>query len=561
MLTSKKYTNYKLNIYISEDYKYLVKISVFNYHNRIVKSEISDMFETRYDLPQGIYTLRVEMNGDIKDEIILLNQTLAYEITDKEQSSYRNAKALMPPRQFSSALLGDAYGSSHEYYTDPAVHYSLKDTFVTSIKSRKNSNSSLFIFLRFPSYQRYQELKTTLKKPFYTDFKLVDEKGKTIAAFKSKKRVVVDEDYGWVTFNAKLPNGIYYLIFNGHQKRQIPISVFKDWHTQFFMTLDKSPLYGTIRTFISGNRKFYPEEKTYKYIDILLDKLQNKDYTLDEDMIHMAAYGKYQSPMLGLICAYIYLKSENNQNDNLFKAITQNLSYVILKDNYESPDLRALNILASKHFPDYKYNTKEVHGTPMFRIGFEAILNASVEDNDLIPQNSINDFISENLYFDSPFNTFKPIPFPQKKKQVKRVKINKRIDLSDDINMYGIDNKDYLNPNSPGKSFPIIGDEIPNVDDFISVNEDEFILVNEDELTPIIGSYSSSIKSEIDESLFEYIESSRTVKSEESWIESSIMDIIKQNKSASVNDISKDLNISGNTVNRIFSEWKNEFKK
>lgn len=538
MSTSEKKLDHTLRIRISEEYKYLVNISIFDSNSRIIESQSSNRYEVSFSLPHGLYTLRIEMNGDIKDEVIFLDEEKEYQIADKTDVLSGNIKIISPPKQFSSALLGKTYGSSHEYYTYPAIDLSKKETFQYSHPDNVSSNSSLFIFLRFPSIEKFGKFRSSFSKPFYSDFEIVDEYGSILTQFETRSGIEINDQDGWVAFNTKLPNGIYYLLYKGKEPRQIPIYIYKNWHTQFFMTLGNQPLFGTIRIFLTKKREFDPNERTYKYIDILLDKLQNQDYSLDNELIEMAAYGKYDSPMLGLICSYIYLQSKDTKSDNLFKIIAQNMQNVILKDNRESPDLRALNILASNHFPNYKYKKSGIQGTPMLRIGFEAILKASVQNKGLITQNSINDFISENLYFDSPFNTFKPIPF-RKKSNRKQGKIGKSFSKMDDTLLEGME-------------MDAIG--------LIEISSQEEMLLSEN-FNPKIDKYSTSIKKLFDNNLFSYIQSRNEPDIENSWIKSSIANIVKSKSDISINDISNNLSISGNTVNRIFNDWKIEAKK
>lgn len=531
MSTSNKDIYHSLKIRILTEYKYLVKVTIFDSFNRVIEDQSSNVNGASFFIPKGLYTLRIETNGDIKDEVILLDKDMRCEIGAENSYLSGDIKNISLPRQFSSAPISDAYYSSHEYYTKAAIEWSKKETFKEDFPY--STNCSLFIFLRFSSIEKYKKLKNSFSKPFYSDFEIVDEYGDLVTKFNTKSGIKINEKQGWVAFNAKLAYGIYYLLYKGDEPRQIPIYIYKNWHTQFFMTLDQKPLFGTIRIFLSKYYVFNPDEKTHKYIDILLNKLQNQDFSLDNKLIEMAAHGKYQSPMLGLICSYIYLKSNETKRDNLFNIITQNMQKVILKDNWESPDLRALNILASNHLPEFKYNKKgtSIKGTPMLRIGFEAILNASVKNHKLIPQNSINDYISENVYFDSPFNTFKPIPFP------KRPTYN--------LNLEGLVSSENLLQEQSVKF--LLSDE-----DFLPKHR-----INK----PKIDKFNTSITNLFDESLFSFIQDTNNTEIRDSWIKNSIVDIIKSKNDVSLNDISNDLNISGNTVNRIFSDWKVEAEK
>lgn len=533
MSVSEASVTYRLSIIVAQQYQYLSRILIFNSKNRIVSTD-NPRYEQTFDLPKGLYTIRIELNGEFKDQVIVLDSNKTYRIDDASYDQQEDKNLIEPPRQFSSALLSGinskTYTSSHEYYTGPAVSYSQVDTFPSPVENSANLNSSLFIFMRFPSIEKYNELKKSWPRPFYKDFEIVNEQGVSLIQFESSRGVSVQEGDGWLAFNAKLANGIYYLIYKGPDSRQVPIYVFKNWHTQFFITLGEQPLFGSIRIFISKERRFDPTERTNKYIDILLDKLQNGDYTLDQELIREAAHGKYESPMLGLICSYVYLKSKQTGNDDLFNVILRNMQNVILKDNDESPDIRALNLMASDHFKSVPttipIKRSAVKGTPMLRIGFEAIRNKSIVYKRLIPSNSLNDFISETIFFDSPFNTFKPIPFykePTWIQEMENIQEIKNIELPP-TEAFGTHGQMFGDGNfkrtNKGLKRSVVVDPL----DFIK------------ESRKIIGSEQSN------------------------WVRNSILDLMDANKDIQVKEISEELNLSANTITRIFNDWKKEIK-
>lgn len=536
MSTSDSSISFQFRIRVADEYKYLVKILLFDSANRIVQPLEKSRYQYDFRLKKGLYTVRVEMNAEISDKVIAVNSDKEYLVTS-DYSKITSSNIIEPPQQFSSALLSGynnkTYGSSHEYYTYPAIDLSRSDTFVYNRLELGQSDSSLFIFMRFPSTDRYNDLKSKWAKAFYQDFEIVNEYGELILQFSSRNGLQINEDDGWLAFNAMLPNGIYYLIYRGSEPRQIPIYVFKNWHTQFFMTLGDAPLFGTIRIFISAYREFNPQAEANKYIDILLDKLQNGDYSVDEELIEIAARGKYESPMLGLICSYVYFKSSQKRSDDLFRIITQNMQRVILKDNDESPDLRALNILAAEHFDINSYKKTAIKGTPMLRIGFEAIKNASVTNRTLIAKNSINDFISETLYYDSPFNTFKP------------------------ISVYKKPPRDSVAEQSMNE----IAFDVQSAADFM-LREDELKLEKGfKKIGPKVDKFEESIQRFLKPNIVNFIKHSGVdSESENNWVRASISDMFNKNDQLTINDISNQLNLSGNTITRIFDEWKREIK-
>ena len=164
---------YTLRINLSGEYYLLVKITVFDSFNRIVEHTSSSPYDIHYSLAQGLYTLRVEVNGEIKDEVILLDKNIDYLIAEDQYPALPVKNFISLPKQYSSALLGEGrtYGSSHEYYTYPAIEFSKTDTF--QLASPATNDSSLFIFLRFPSIEKFDKSKVICQNPFSGILKLL----------------------------------------------------------------------------------------------------------------------------------------------------------------------------------------------------------------------------------------------------------------------------------------------------------------------------------------------------------------------------------------------------
>ena len=79
--------------------------------------------------------------------------------------------------------------------------------------------------------------------------------------------------------------------------------------------------------------------------------------------------------------------------------------------------------------------------------------------------------------------------------------------------------------------------------------------------TPKEDKFSMSIQGYLKPGIINFIKSSdQNLDSETNWVKMSISDLLKSNSDLSINDISNQLNLSGNTVTRIFDEWNKEFK-
>lgn len=403
--------NYQLSIHLNDTYAYALKVWIFSDDKKLVYApDDQSGFYRAYQLPKGKYIIRLEIDGLIEDNNITLESDLRFGVDKMELGN-----KLKAPELFSSALIGGGlnYSSSHDYYTKPAVEISKTKTFN---KRLRNKTSGIFIFLRHPDAEYFEKNKK--KKPTWESFSLTNENGDIIAEYPKGWRndefvseYNIKPQSGYIALSGHLTPGLYFLNYSGKDARVIPISIYRNWYSHVFLTIAEEPLFGTLRIFLSANKTFNPNDRNHLYIDYCLNKLQNGDYSLDEELIRNIAYQKFDSPMLGLIGAYIYLISKETGDDGLFKIIVRNLQEKILKDSKNSPDIWALNLLSYAHSNETVALDRQtaIKGTPMLRIAYDAIKHAAVRFPFLISENSLNDHIAENQCFDSPFNTFRPI--------------------------------------------------------------------------------------------------------------------------------------------------------
>ncbi len=519
--------NHRLTISLSRQFVNSVRIWIFDSDKRIVSSPSENrqtLQKQNYLLPRGKYIVRVEINGQVMDNDVDLISDKSYNIDNDLNDESRK---LNTPPLYSSALLSSrkGYKSSHEYYTEPAMGISELDTYT----QMGPASSGLFIFLRFSNAETY--INKFGSKNYWNEFSLLDAKGKVIIEFPNG--TITDNNNfpfnyypgsGYIGFSAPLPMGHYYLKYSGKNARQFPIHVFDNWYTQYFMTVDQEPLFGSARIFISKDKKFDPYDELHTYVDICLDKLQNNDFTLDDELLNNIAFGKYDSPMLGLLGAYIYLNSNQIEKDNLFEIIVQNLQKKILINSDKFPDIWALNILSYKHFNKTLISNQNsfVSGTPMLRIAFDTIRNAATRYPWLVPEGSLNDLISENQVFDSPFNTFKPFKFNDEQlteNEIRTLKPKrlKEIELNDIKNNTLIHSLEHYNINKPD------------------------IMLRYGRKT-----FDNVINSKLEEMLKDPVETG--------WIGTSIANILRNEPYASPVELATRMNLPVNTVLRVLDE-------
>ncbi|MCX6312082.1 MAG: hypothetical protein NT084_10665 [Bacteroidetes bacterium] len=541
---------FKLRIGSGSEYKFVIRVIVFDArNNQVHSSSVAEIIEC--SLKKGLYTVRVQLNGKINDTIISLSQdtNLVLRIPPYGKE-WENARIIDLPKQYSSALFKDtyheSYESTHEYYTGPAVNFSQTSTST----SYKNDRCTLFIFLRFPTRELFHTLESKWEKTFNKYFQLLREDGTLLFDFSDTNNVKINLDDGWMAFNVVLNSGLYFLNYVGKDPRQVPIYIYENWHTQLFLTIGATPLFGTLRIFLSNERRFNPDDTNNKYIDIFLDKIQNKSLELEDELIQFSANNKFESPMLALLCAYIYLRGANTKHDYLIGMMLYNLNNLILKNSAASPDLRALEILASKHFSDKRFSKKPILGTPMFRLGFEVIRKASVDSPKLIKKYSLNDYLSEYLYYDSPYTTFKPVPKMVGEFNVKSQGKFKSL-KGDSTNPFRlIFNITERVKKSKGENALI--EKLPvDLDKTLQMSQDfkiSYILPKSTEI-PVANLLGENVFNK-------FIHQSNEEDENNSWLTFDMADMLKQNQNLSVSDLSKQLNVSGTTINRIFSDYK-----
>ena len=518
---------FHITVIVGHLYRYLVRVTLFDYNSKkIIPEKVTTAGRYSYSQYSGLYTLRVSLNGDIKDEIFFLDRNKNFLVSDENDYVSIDQTLITPPVQYSSALIGEKYGSSFEYYTEPSKYYSTKDT--TENPSEAYSANSLYIFLRYPSLQHFQRYTSVNQIVLLKQFKLVSEMGELICNFDDASQTKIDTSVGWLAFNKELPAGLYYLIYTEIEPRQLPVYVFNNWHTQLFMTMGEQPQFGSIRIFLSQRRYFKAEDFTHHYIDTLLDMLQNNDYSLEENLIEIVSRDKFQSPMLGLLCSYIYLKGESFKKDSLFNIITNNLQNVILKNNEEAPDLKALQILAAQHFDSKNSIELSILTPPMFRIGFEAILSASLKKDSLIPMQSMNDYISENLFYDSPYTTFKPVNFLEVKIYNKNENPNSSI-------------FDTINKSDRSSAFR--GGAVNTISNTDSL---------EDEIETKY--FRMELKSLLGKKTLKTISDNTNPALEDSWLKRSVAEHLRDDDSLNMIDLSNKMGVSKNTVMRALIE-------
>lgn len=440
--------DFELRIIQAEIYRQLSHLMIYDESNNILYNskdlQQSDFVRTEergvmiLRLPSGNYTIRLKIDGQFTNTAIRLDRNKTCVIGEIENylRSHMVDQYIELPKLFSSVPLDGSvgYASTFDYYVYAAKEISAINTLAVD---NFPNNSGLFIFFRYPNADIFQ--KKCKGKTYWSKFTLYDSRNRIVARFPvgtSESRFSNLEngaELGYLGFSAQLPQGLYFIKYRGKDSRTIPVYVYPNWYTQVFMMVEKEPLFGTLKVLLDKNKRFDSKNILHSYVDICLSKLQNGDYTIDDELMEMIAYGKYKSPMLGLLGAFIYLKGNQQGYDERFKLIVDNLQDKILSDSSNSQDIYALNFLKYQRFGTTLYQDvkKNTNGTPMFRVAYDAIREAASIHRWVIPMNSLNDRVAENQCFDSPFNTYKTIKYQRFKVAGKTDK--KQVGISENL--------------------------------------------------------------------------------------------------------------------------------
>ncbi len=400
----------KLTIGSGSEYRHAVKVSIFDPFGILISEFNASQVKT-FDIDEGIYTVRLELYGVLQDEMLRLfndEEFIALRMLPKENEiNWPEVRILPLPLIYSAIPFADTnyktYASTEAYYLDAALEFSQKSTAL----DEQGEDNSLFMFLRFPNKDKYESSKQYWPGGFEKSFSLLKDTTETLMDIESSN-ASVDLVNGYVAFNVRLKQGGYFIKVASMLGIQlIPVYVFAGWHTQVFMTLSDRPLFSSLRTILSRKREFEPEHNVRnKYCDILVDKIQNNDNSITNEIIEYVSSNEYESPMLALLCIYAYMNGDSDAFDAQIGAMIAQLQSLAANNNIQSPDLQAINLLAEMYLNQPNEVKGSISGVPMLRIGMESISDAAVKYPKLIQSSSVLDFAIERMNKSAAFTFF-----------------------------------------------------------------------------------------------------------------------------------------------------------
>ncbi|MVT09702.1 hypothetical protein [Chitinophaga tropicalis] len=366
------------------------------------------------ELPRGLYSVTMKLDGNIISENIRLEKETRHEIAT-------------PP--IYSSLVAAQYQSTQDYYKGYATLYSKIPTVGAQIKDA----GSLFLFFRYTDEQNNKSINQEHALPMGEGFSLLNA-GRQVLYKLEHDNVQQDLDEGWLAFHVCLPPGFYYLHYEGRPinplwekdkgqpPREIPLQVFKSddslealkdkyWQTQVFLTFGHGPIFPSMSVFIMPKESgFISNDESYYRIDGVRHKFHNGVYFLPEKVMREFAIGQFTSPMKGLLAAYIYFNNNETQDDALFRELMQNLPALLGEG---CPDLEALKILSAWYYKE-PVPQVDMSRPGMFIDGVRAAIQASLNQPGIIKEDSLLEDITDRLYCDMVWTSYEPLPLPRK---------------------------------------------------------------------------------------------------------------------------------------------------
>lgn len=362
-------------------------VSVLDATDRIAGSEAAAEAGVSFHLAPGLYTVRVALAGQITEQVVRLTSDRHIDIEAPQRRSPAPLYHRTPQR----------YGTSHEYYTDPAIRLSTHPT----RGPLGGGGSFLMVFLHTSSLGARQ-LPTGIE----SELSLCDANGRELTRFGAAE-TQRDPAYGWLGLSAEAAPGDYLLRYVGAgQPREMPLLVTGGFKTFVFASVADYPrLNGA--SIVMSRGAFVPNDEITLTVDRALDVLASGQGDVRGEGMQMLLHGKFDNPILGLVGLHVLLRRREPPRPELLSTALGNLQGLLGR----TPDVRALELLVSGVLgtpPDLQ----PIARPPLLRAGFEAIVDVAAEHRELIVPGSPLERVSLRALTDSPWTSWSPAPQP-----------------------------------------------------------------------------------------------------------------------------------------------------
>jgi hypothetical protein len=345
------------------------------------------------DLPPGIYKIRVRSGTVMEERLIVLEEN-------------RPQSLSFPPLEFISPVPLEQTARTHEYHQDFATEQSRK---IHVDLKPKREPAWLFVLARVWT-GREPEGSSGSANPAGGLF-LRDADGREVVNLGEKADVRYAGAKGMdpcAACTVKLEAGIYQLARAASPGRLVQTVVaVRGWQTQVFV-LNRGQG-GPVGTSIHMSREardnspipcFDFRSNTLRKFELARLGLVDERQVLPDETVNEILDGKFQDPMLGILGAHLLLVKA--RTPNLLGRVEQSLQAIVFN----------LRQLVGPNHPDVEALALWVKGDPgkhifwhppMLRRSWPLVLEATIEQPDLVPAGTVAATACERLLTDVPW--------------------------------------------------------------------------------------------------------------------------------------------------------------
>lgn len=338
-----------------------------------------------FQLSKGLYAVKVKAGCESQEKTI--------ELFEDETVSFT-------PIKFTTAAPLEGTAKTHEFQIEKAVTHS------NEVHQKLGNGSQIYVFARKWT-EKDRSTNVSLNKDPATGLTLRNTKDEILVDFGSPDVGIYSYDWEpWSACNVELDPGVYSLCLETHSKRMYKQTIIASpgWQTQIFLLQrnygikevdyradlsDASILMGRIgEGFKSLKKDDVGIEPDFRLAELARQALINDRRRLSQNLLQQALHEKFSNPMLGLYGAHLLLRNKNYDN-SLLETVINNLRNCLQEPH---PDVEVL-ALKSGLGSDYIFDTP-----PMLRSSWGYVLEASVHQPHLVPENSVASGIAGNLW-------------------------------------------------------------------------------------------------------------------------------------------------------------------
>lgn len=372
---------------------------------------VDDIKSVVLNLPEGIYTVRWEYGGIMEEKVVRLPQQQELDISLQLQTP--------------APVPGSA--DTHEYYSKYNGTVKMDETTGAPLGNTSYLNSRLHLLLRARNHAAYNG------ENLADGLRLLDANLNPL--FELGTRANLDTWSGSLLCSLPASSGQYFLEYRGKPAsssnqvdklpRLFPLHLFSDWQTRLFIFYeDGQPNFASVSLSLVrlGYQEDYDDARSERLkmdaaFDVALNGLQNNALELPKQIERMLLYGKFDNPMLGLLGAHYLLNHPDASTTDLNQETRwQDMAYMVLSNMRhllpDSPDVAALRFKAALRFANdsrFPMPDSPVGKLPLLRASLDALLQADSETVIAVEEGSLLERMAANLYYDSPWATFRPI--------------------------------------------------------------------------------------------------------------------------------------------------------